>query len=287
MVIRSYILYFLILLSVVACNDNGKQQVPVIDSTTLQMDSIAKAPDSLVYADCYEKFFQGLQTLNDSAHVVLTLRNGKKVKFAHFAANDMGGKYARYGIKSLDGDTIPELIMYNYTGGAHCCDELYIFGREKEGYVYKSRLFGGFVCIDPATNVFTFSLNETLGYFFSCYACGFSDSTTDFKTIREIELQYAGGRLQLKRYDSATEKQLFRNLEVLKKHGYQEIEGELMDNGWRKEFAMNFAVWHYNNGKNWNSTKTIFDKYYSFPDSVSVWKEFYTSLRDTEKESSL
>ncbi|MBC8033547.1 MAG: hypothetical protein H7Y03_05340 [Chitinophagaceae bacterium] len=283
---RACIFSFLLIISITACKNNADQNASQKDTSVTSTDTTAKVSDTLVYEDCYEKFFQGLGKVNDSGDVMLTLKNGSKVTFKSFAETDMAGRYARYGVKSLDNDTTPELVVYNYTGGAHCCDEIHIFSRQGADYSFKAKLFGGFVCIDPATNIFTYSLNETLGYFFACYACGFSDSTSGFKTIREIQLRYAQGKLELVPYDAATGKQLIRNLEILNKHGYEELEG-LMDNGWRKEFAMNFAVWHYNNGKNWNKTKKIYDKYYTFKDATGVWKELYTSLKDAGKESSL
>lgn len=285
--LRHYIYTFFVIATLISCNNNADKKADDNDSLKAAEDSTSKGSDSLVYVDCYEKFFQNMQRPADSATVMLTPRNGGKVKLKDFLANDLAGKYARWGLKSIDNDTIPELVMYNYTGGAHCCDEIYVFSKDNSGYTYKARLFGGFVCIDAATNIFTYSLNETLGYFFSCYACGFSDSTKGFKTIREIELRYVNGKFEIQPYDAATEKQLIRNLEILNEHGYEDMQdGGLMDSGWRKEFAMNLAVWHYNHGKNWDETKKIFDKYYNFKDAVKVWKEFYTILKDADKENS-
>jgi hypothetical protein len=60
----------------------------------------------------------------------------------------------------------------------------------------------------------------------------------------------------------------------------------MMDNGWRKEFAMNLAVWHYNHGKDWDGTKKLFDQYYVFEDADKVWNEFYHTLKESEKENS-
>lgn len=282
---RRYIWMMLTGISISACNNQGDKKVTGADTAMALSDSAGKETDRLVYVDCYEGFFKDLPLLSDSDRVVLTARNGDTVKFKKFFREDLGSKYARYGLKSIDADTIPELIVYNYTGGAHCCDELYVFGKEKDSYAFRAKLYGGFICIDPVTNIITYSLNETLGYFFSCYACGFSDSTKGFQTIREIELAYKGGKFEVKPYAPATEKQVLHNLAVLKEHGFEEIVEGLMDSGWRKEFAMNFAVWHYNHGQNWNETKKLFDKYYTFKDAARIWKEFYSTLEDAKKEN--
>lgn len=284
---RPYIFVFLAITTFLACNNNGDQKSSGSDSTISGGDTTNVPADSLVYEDCYEKFFAGLPSLTDS-NTIITLKNGNKVKFSEFKTTDLDSKYMRIGLKSIDGDTIPELITYNNTGGAHCCDVISIFARDKAGYTFKAGLYGGFACIDPVTNVFTYSLNETLGYFFTCYACGFSDSAKGYQTIRELEFSYAKGRFNLNPVSDSTAKQLIKNLEILRDHGYEELPADgNMDSGWRKEFVMNFAIWHYQHGKKWDETKKLFDQYYRFKDAAKVWKEFYSTLKDGEKESSI
>ena len=285
--ILSRLLPFLSILALLSCNDNGTdQKASQVDSLALSKDS-ARTDDSLVYEDCYEKFFDGGLHPVDSNKVMLTLKNGDRVTLAQFFRDKNSPAFARCISKSIDNDTIPELIMSSYTGGAHCCDEINIFAKDKNDYTFKAKLYGGFVCIDPATNVFTYSFNETLGYFFGCYACGFSDSTKDFTTLREIALRYVKGKFEVQRYSAETEKKLLHNLQLLHEHGYEDVEDGLMDSGWRKEFAMNFAVWHYNNGKSWAATKKLFDQYYTFKDAAKIWKEFSSTLKDAEKQSTI
>lgn len=273
-------------LALVACNNNRDKKVSSADSLAIAKDSIRNS-DSLVYEDCYEQFFKSGSDLKDTSGIMLVMKDGSQVSFNQYVSGENASRYARYTLKSVDGDTIPELVTYNYTGGAHCCDEMIVFAKDKKGYSFRAKLYGGFACIDPATNAFTYSLNETLGYFFGCYACGFSDSTNGFATMREIELRYANGKFHIQRYSAENEKKLVHNLQVLHDHGYEEIEDGMMDNGWRKEFAMNFAVWHYNNGKNWNATKKLFDQYYTFQDAAKVWKEFVNTLKAGEKQSTI
>lgn len=283
---RCTIAALILALFALSCNSGGDKKASTADSLALAKDTLHNK-DSLIYEDCYEKFFKGGLELKDSAKIMLVLKDGRQLSLKSYFSGEDSSKYARCTLKSIDGDTIPELILYNYTGGAHCCDEVTIFAKDKKGYSFRAKLYGGFVCIDPATNELTYSLNETLGYFFSCYACGFSDSAHGFVTMREISLRYNNGKLEIRRYTSEEEKQLLRNLQILHDHGYEEIEEGLMDSGWRKEFAMNIAVWHYNNGKSWTATKKLFDQYYTFKDAEKVWKELNETLRSGEKQSSL
>jgi hypothetical protein len=142
------------------------------------------------------------------------------------------------------------------------------------------------VCIDPQTNIFSFSFTESLGYFFSCYSCVYRDSTDQYRLIREIELRFHNGQFVVVPYNADIEKQLQTNLALLKEHGYVELDAGLMDNGWRKEYAMNLAVWHFNHGKNWDATKKLFNQYYTFKDADKIWREFYNVINEAGKENS-
>jgi hypothetical protein len=279
------LLFFLLSQLVFSCSSNeNKAKTATVDSASSVNDQGDN--DTVTYRDCNENFFGGLQQFSDSPGINIKLKNGKSMNWKRFKEEELMSENVRYGLKSLDNDTIPELIILNNTGGAHCCDEIYIFQKTGDSFVQKARLFGGFICIDAASNIFTFSFNETLAYFYACYACAFQDSLSEFRTMREIELKYDNGRLYIISHNPETEKQLLKNFSILNNHGYEEIDQGLMDSGWRKEFAMNFAVWHYNHGKNWKETRLIFEKYYHFKDADKVWKEFYATLREAEKENS-
>ncbi|MEJ7740845.1 MAG: hypothetical protein WKF97_25790 [Chitinophagaceae bacterium] len=274
----------LLLTFALSCTNNSDKQADEKNSDS--SSSIDSADLAYLASDeCYIKFFHKLPKFTDSNSAFLEMGDGKKVSMTQFFKDEFMSPVSQYGTKDMDGDAVPELIIYNNTGGAHCCDEYYVFSRKGDNqYLFKAHLMGGGTCIDAGTNTFTFSFNETFGYFFSCYACEFKDSTNNFKTMREIYLKYINGRLQILPYDKAAEKQNLINLDILQKHGFEKVEG-LMDNGWRKEFAMNFAVWHFNHGQKWDETRAIFNRYYQFRDAAKIWEEFYNTLNDSRKEN--
>jgi hypothetical protein len=280
--------FFLLLSQLISfCNNNQSKQAAQLADTveTPAAPGIDTASADDDYQDCNYRFFSFVPKSADTTDMRLKLSNGHEVDWQQFQNDELMSSQVRWGTTNLNNDTVTELLVLNYTGGAHCCDEVYVFEKQPGYYVQKAKLFGGFICIDPASNLFTFSFNEALGYFFACYACGFADSTGRFEVIREIELRYDNGRFVVVPYLPDTEKQLFQNLELLAAHKYEHMEEGLMDSGWRKEFAMNIAVWHYNHGKNWTATKALFDKYYEFKDAARVWKELRNTLQEMEREN--
>ncbi len=280
---RSYwrMLYFLAWVFMNAgCNNNPDRQGMVInDSLQLKKDA-----EDFAYRQCYENFFSGLPGFKDSTSVNLEMKDGRKLLITEFFREEFLEPISQYGKKDLDDDGIMELVIYNYTGGAHCCDEFFIFRQKNPAdFAFQAHIIGR-ACIDADNNTFTFSFRETLGYFFSCYACAFADSTQEITPMHEIRLKYVNGNLVVVKYTPAIEQQNLVNLAILQKHGYEAVEG-IMDSGWRKEFAINFAVWHYNHGKDWPSTRELFRKYYTYKDSVVVWNEFHITLKEAETEN--
>ena len=70
------------------------------------------------------------------------------------------------------------------------------------------------------------------------------------------------------------------NLGKLKEQPYVALKDDLaMDEGLRKEFAFNLGVYYYAFGKNFTSTKLLFDKYYKFSDSKKVWNQFVATIK--------
>ncbi len=269
----------------IGCNNNSNRRLIKVGKDTVHSPK-AEDTDTSTYDACYEDFFKGLPRFDDSSGARLVWSTGKRKSLTQFFKDEFMSAVSQYGKKDLDGDGTTELIVFNYTGGPHCCDEYYFFSQKNEKeFEYRAHLMGGQACIEATTNTISYSLSETFGYFFSCYACGFSDSSGAFKTMREIQLKYTGARLEVVAYDTLAAKQNIINLRILNEHGFEKIEG-LMDNGWRKEFAINLAIWHYNHNKNWKQTKKLFEEYYTFNDAPRVWTEFHRTMVEAGKENS-
>ncbi|MEO7924419.1 MAG: hypothetical protein ABIR30_12135 [Chitinophagaceae bacterium] len=253
--------------------------------------------------DCTEHFFSRTEKIASPSQISLLLKNQKTVKLGTFllSIHSKSGEYINapstaelpdlqeYGLIDLDKDGKKELLISNYTGGAHCCDELYIFkniGPNK--YQYAAKTFAGDVCISDY-NEFTYNFNQQLGYFFTCFACGYTD-TSDAAPVelRGIILTYRKGKLVPVPGDQELRSIINDNLGKLGEQPYEKLEdAAAQDNGLRKEFAMNLAVFYYSFGKNLAETKKLFMKYYKFPDAQKVWAEFVKQLQYIQKSSDI
>ena len=241
-------------------------------------------------ADSSSAFFSIHEKIDPAAwsKTRLITRTKKNTTLYNFL-NDPEKMYPDHVLADLDGDGKKELVISIFTGGAHCCDEISIFREMGAGkYTHAARLFAGHSMI-TAANEFIFTLYEPFGYFFTCYACGLSD-TSDAAPIdiRAITLRYSKGRMQVKPGDQELRSAILDNLGKLSEMPYEKLDEELtMDNGLRKEFAMNLAVHYFSFGKKLPETKTLFDRFYKFPDAAKVWTAFTKQLRALRVDSDL
>src|SRR5215211_2291207 len=114
--------------------------------------------------DCYETFFTTAAKVKNTATIKL-LVNKKQQTLAHYLKTEVEGLEHRMALKDLDSDGRAELIIYNFTGGAHCCDEWYFFKTiGPNQYAPAARLFAGNTCISG--NTFLFDFAEPFGYFY-------------------------------------------------------------------------------------------------------------------------
>ncbi|MBS1919067.1 MAG: hypothetical protein JST17_02330 [Bacteroidetes bacterium] len=246
--------------------------------------------DSIIdQEECNEKFFATCDPALPKT--LMVLKNKKTVSLKNFfnftGADTLMGMGTHQGLKDLDQDGKKELILYDYTGGAHCCDEYYVFKNiAPNKYQYVAKTFAGDVCINN-NNEFIYSFYQQYGYFFTCFACGFSD-TTDAgpQSVASIALRYNKGKLAVVPGNMELKNKIMDNLGKLKEYPYQKLQDEAdQDDGLRKEFALNLVVYYYSFGKNIGQTKILFDKYYKFPDAKTVWKEFVQILNGIKSES--
>jgi hypothetical protein len=244
--------------------------------------------DSAVIAgdDPTTMFFQNEEKSKTPAKILLVTKTGKIVSLPNFLRiSDFAS--ADYVLSDMDNDGKKELLVNRFTGGAHCCDEIHIFkntGPNK--YQYAAKMFAGHTLITKEKE-FVYTFYEQFGYFFTCYACGLSDTTdTAPIDIRAITLHYSKGKLLINPGDQELRSIINDNLAKLGEQPYEKLDGELaQDNGLRKEFAMNLAVFYYSFGKNLPETQKLFNKYYKFPDAKKVWTEFVKQLLQIKKDN--
>jgi hypothetical protein len=251
---------------------------PIFLSCILVMSTIFVSAQD----DCYEKFFATAQK-PVTTKTQVTRDDGKTVLLSAFlkehSSPEMEMK-ALSGLADLDKDGKKELVVYGYSGGAHCCDEFYFFSNSAPNqYKFAGKTFGGDVCVSK--NDFLFSFDEQFGYFFTCYACSLEDnSDVKLSPMHNIVLNYVQGKLQVASPDDHLRSTVEQNLGKLSKESYVKLEDESdQDNGLRKEFAMNLAVYYFSFGKDMLSTQTLFNKYYKFADAKKVWTAFVKQIQ--------
>ncbi len=254
-------------------------------------DTVLYAKDSVIdvnaMVDCQSAFFERTERVPSFGSTKIVNKAGKIVTMTSFlASNDMGVE-SQHAVIDLDNDGKKELVIFNYTGGAHCCDEYYFFkniGLNK--YQYIGKTFGGDVCVNDK-NEFVYYFNQSFGYFFTCFACTYADNSDEGPLpVDHITLQYQKGKLAVKKGDSELRSMINDNLAKLAEQPYQPLEEDIdQDNGLRKEFAKNLAVFYYSFGKNIAQTQALFNKYYKHPDAKKVWAAFVKQLQYMKKDN--
>lgn len=243
-------------------------------AATAQDDSTALDSD-----ECLDHFF--VNAIKPDAKTLLVLPKGKVMSTAAFKKANDDADFMRIGQVDLDKDGQQELLIYNYTGGAHCCDEVYFFRKAAPTrYQFVAKTFGGDLCAD-SDNTFNYFFDQHFGYFFTCFACGVEDTTDEgVQPVHSIRLRYQKGKLAIVPGTTELKNLILDNLAKLAEMPYQPIDPDLgQDDGTRKEFAMNLAVYYFSFGKNLPATKLLFTKYYNHPDKTVVWSEFSKTLQ--------
>ncbi len=260
----------------------------------VETDSVMYARDSAldVPTDPTILFFQEGEKIKAPAKVSLLMKDKKTRTLAAFLKS-MGDPslgeavYADHVIADLDKDGRKELLIYNYTGGAHCCDELYIFKNTATNkYQQIAKLFAGNTIITKK-NEFIYDFHEQFGYFFTCFACGYEDTAGEGPLSNSaITLRYRNGKLGVTPGDEELKALINDNLGLLGEKPYQPLEDDIaQDDGIRKEFALNLAVYYYSFGRNLSATRQLFIRYYKHPDATKVWNGFSRQLRYLQEQN--
>ncbi len=235
--------------------------------------------------DCTERFFQEGEKTTNPGKIQLITKTGKIVNLANFLKKlemDSGAisSPVNYTFTDLDNDGKKELVISNYTGGAHCCDELYFYKNiAPNTYQYTAKTFAGDVCITNK-NEFVYDFYQQFGYFFTCFACAYADSSDAAPVpVHTIIMKYNKGKLSVVPGDKELSSTVNDNLGKLGEQPYERLEdASAQDNGLRKEMAMNLTVYYYSFGRSLPETQKLFNKFYKFPDAKKVWIAFVNQL---------
>lgn len=262
-------------------------------SAQITEDTVLFAKDSAIEtpADPTTIFFQQAEKIKTPEKIFLITKAKKTISFKKFLAGLNGGVtdsplYTDHGLNDLDGDGKKELLIWNYTGGAHCCDEIYLFRKTAVNkYQQVAKIFAGHTAI-TADKYFEYDLYENFGYFFTCYACSYTD-TTDASPIdvSAITLRYKAGKLAVLPGDKEIRSVINDNLAKLGEQPYVKLEEADFDEGLRKEYAINLAAYYFLFGKNLPATQQLFNKYYKYPDAKKVWAAFIKQLNYLKSQS--
>ncbi|GAA4732774.1 hypothetical protein [Flavisolibacter ginsenosidimutans] len=241
--------------------------------------------------DCYDKFFaKGTRVKNTNAITVVA--NKKEQTLSRFIKANYIAMEEKMALIDVDKDGSKELVLHNFSGGAHCCDELYFFkniGPNK--YELTAKLFAGNTCVSDS--LFVFDVHEGFGYFYTCFACGLEKEDkkgqpTGLEYVTSVDLRYRNGRIEVVQGNEALKQKINKNLQYVKKLGWDGgvKEGDF-DDGRRKEVALNLAVYYFSFGQNLAATKQLFTTYYPWKDAGKIWKDFVVLLANEKKNMSL
>lgn len=263
-----------------------RAQVPA-DTLMFARDSALDIP-----TDPTTVFFQEGEKSKSPGKILLILKDRKTRSLSalmkSFAPDENGpSPYADHAFSDMDNDGKKELLISNFTGGAHCCDEIYVFKNiAPNKYQQAAKLFAGNTIITKEKE-FIYDFHEQFGYFFTCFACGYEDSTDGAPlSISTILLRYNRGKMLVQPGDPELKTIILDNLDKLGEQPYQPLEDDIaQDNGLRKEIALNLVVYYYSFGKNLAETRQLFYKYYKHPDVKKTWAAFVKQLQYLQQEN--
>jgi hypothetical protein len=274
---------FVLLVLLFSCDQSGNTNSSLITSQTT--DTLpADSADSYEY-DCYDSFMAAAEKISDSAGLQVEVNGQDPVSFDSLVKGDFLYGHTNAGFRDLDGDGKKELLIFTYTGGMHCCDEIYILEEAKQGhYIQKAKFFAGNTCVN-LKNEFSYNVYEMLGYFLSCYACLYEDSAKGLVAPPPVVYHYQKGQLVLAGDTNRVREAVFKNLNLLKDVPMNTMTEEWDDSGVRKMYALNFATMHLLYRCDLQQTKLLFEQYYTFKDKTPVWKELKQHLQALEEQT--
>ncbi len=208
--------------------------------------------------------------------LVLILNNGSQMKFSDFPSSDYlreNKDWKKFSFTDIDNDDIPELTINFFTGGAHCCFEYFIFKQISKNTFKQIFTFeGGEGALTIDGSEIKINFFEQIGYFFTCYACGISDSLPHKYFSPQITLNYSKDKFTLAPTDDYLNKTIIEDLEYLKNRTVPIMDTtDNMDDGTRRAFAERIITYFFNNHENLYATKILFQTYYFGEDRTMIW----------------
>jgi hypothetical protein len=229
-------------------------------------------------------FFEQAEKIDDTEKVTVITKAKKLMNLKKFIISLNGGVegstlYANQGLSDLDGDGKKELVVWYFSGGDNCCDEMYIFKLVTTNkYQQAARMYAGHTTI-LANKEFEYNLHENLSRFFTCNICFYSDTAdTAPIDVSNITLKYTKGKLSPVPSYSELKSIINDNLGKLGEVPYTPLNETGNDEGLRKEIAINLTAYYYLFGKNLPAIQQLFTKYYKHPDAKKVWAAYLKQL---------
>ncbi|RYY68564.1 MAG: hypothetical protein EOO13_11955 [Chitinophagaceae bacterium] len=254
-----------------ACNNSqmeGSSQLS--DSTT----KVIKAVSPVVYS-----------SVVDSSKLMVIQRDGKTVSYYAYKKvfqEEASFTQPTFTYKDIDGDGNNEIVVDHYTGGAHCCDVTTILTRSAENEMTEVFDFTGGTTINKDTVQISFF--EALGYFHTCYACGI-DFPRDIAPTASF--LYSNGKFSYVVKNMSINEEIDANLKAITLNGIPDKDSEEesgFDNGTRKAIAYNIVAFYYNNARDINLTKKLFEKYYTHKDKALIWKDLADAINSYDSD---
>jgi hypothetical protein len=215
----------------------------------------------------------------------LVFENGKTIPLSEFPDDEGFKAWAKLTSRDstatrylldLGNDKVPELITNYFSGGAHCCDENDIFSESSENTYKHIFHFTGNISINRSE--ITLYVYEDLGYFKTGYA-----RTVDTpETISpKIALIYKSNRFNYSPTNEKLNREIAENLDSLRTRGIPDINSDGDDDRTRKAYACDIVTFYFNNNRDLNMTKNLFEQYYTNSDKQEIWHQLKRYMIET------
>lgn len=196
----------------------------------------------------------------DSLTSILNLR-----KFYDSLGQSMRIKECR--LWDLDTDGVEELVLIEYTGGAHCCDRLTLFrAASSDTFQSVAAFTAQSVILDSSGEL---QVDITPSYFHTCYACAVTMPGPPVRSIARY--RYRGPDVVFARRKE-NDTLALRGLRYLSRQTVPSREEANWDEGWRKAYATCILSYFYTTYDP-ETTKKLFDEYYHRTDREVLWRE--------------